>query len=368
LSAYECQGLYGNVKGRVLCTDKPLQGNEMRKIDQIATVFPADIAERVYNLVSNAEFKYGWRSSMSTGYGHWNKDYGRGGSENGIDISANLKDYPALDEAWRYLKSMYWPAADLVRCYVNVHTFGVEGYPHTDSSRIDDKTVVVYVNKGWRREWGGETVVYDGNKIACAELPAFNRGIVFYGDQYHQARSVTRICPEARMTLMFKFSEVRDETRNAIQTFLRNSGAYAIEHDKSKLAYHLLNTYDDLKARGHDQAICSAGGMHSIFGTNWFKSSTVTLANSAVIENIVGSRALQLIHFFNQLNRPDTLEAALKNKSLDVVSNTGVKITLNQETFDALCYIEAANLADQKFLKNYPHLQAMWASSKVKYN
>jgi hypothetical protein len=331
----------------------------MRKIDQLATVFPDELAQRVFNVISQAEFKYGWRSSTSTGYGHWNRDYGQGGSENGLDITHNIQE-PVLLEAWQYLKTIYWPQADLLRCYVNAHTFGVEGYPHVDSTRADDKTMVMYMNKDWRREWGGETIVYDGNRIAHAELPAYNRGIVFYGNQTHQARAVTRICPDARMTLMFKFNENRDQKRNDIQTFLTSIGAYRVAHGRTNLAYHLLNTYDELRARGQSQDLCNAGALHSIFGTNWFQTQTVSLTSSDVIQNLIGDRALQLVHFFNQLDRPETLEAALKNKTLEVVSRSGVKITLNQQTFDDLCTVEAANLAEQDILKHYPHLQALW--------
>lgn len=92
-----------------------------------------------------------------------------------------------------------------MRCYANAHTFGIEGYPHTDSRKPGNVTTIFYINPQWKPEWAGETVfINDLGDIAHAVLPRPGRAVVFDGTIVHSARAVTRLCPALRVTLMFK--------------------------------------------------------------------------------------------------------------------------------------------------------------------
>jgi hypothetical protein len=216
------------------------------------------------------------------------------------------------------------------------------------------------MNPEWRRDWGGETMLYDGYNIVHAELPKYNKGLVFPGAQMHQARSVTRICPAQRITLMFKHCPRGvDPIRDNIQRFVTALGAHKTKHSGRNLATHLLNTYDSLKANGYDQITCSAGALHSIFGTNAFKVQTLQLQDRAQVVNVIGEEATQLVELFHKIRRPGTLERALATKTKQVDSNDGSLITLNEIQLNRLCAIEAANLSDQKALKNYEHLRKL---------
>lgn len=325
----------------------------MKSISTIKQVFPEELLTDVSKVIDTVPWKYGWASNRNIEFTHWNHDFAGANSLNGIDCADKLSG--TLKTAWQHIQDNITGPQALLRCYTNAHTFGVEGYPHIDSRREEDKTIVVYMTKHWQRDWGGETTVYDGDDIVHAELPKYNHGLIFYGNQYHQARSVTRICPAQRVTLMFKFCPHGiDPQRESLQRFLTLIGADKIKHSGRNLWTHLLNVYDILKEHGYRTEICSAGGLHSVFGTNIFKTQTLTPAHRTMVVNTIGDEATKYVELFSRIKRPATLESALKNKTLEVETISGATMTLSQIELNILCAIEAANLADQKSLNKYP--------------
>jgi len=322
----------------------------------IPQVFSPEILKSVEALVNNAPLKYGWASNKKIDYTHWNHDFAHAGSENGLDIADRLP--PELRIAWEFLQREYLGTQSLLRCYTNAHTFGVEGYPHTDSSRPHDYTLVIYMNQEWQRNWGGETMIYAGNQIVHAELPQFNHGLIFPGASWHSARSVTRVCPALRRTLMFKFAAPNcDSQRDRIQVFLQTLGADRIRHSGRNLQRHLLNTYDILHSTMQaDQTTAAAGAMHSIFGTNAFKHKTVANRQREIVAAVIGEPATELVELFRDIDRPKTLESALANSSLDLALRDGSTRTVSESQLNSLCAIEVANLRDQNALSGWPHL------------
>jgi len=328
----------------------------MHRIDKLEQVFPDDLLKTVSDYIAKVPWHYGHASNSSFEFTHWNHTFAKGNAENGLDISDKLPE-PIL-RAWNHLKVKYLGDQTLVRCYTNSHTYGVEGYPHVDSKRSVDHTLVIYMNKEWLREWGGETTVYNDYDIQHAELPKYNRGLIFPGVAVHQARSVTRICPAQRITLMFKFAPRGcDLQRDNIQRLLETAGADKTKHGDSKLMTHLLNVYDILKAAGYGPTVCAAGGLHSIFGTNVFKTQTLGPEQREFVVKAIGEDATRLVDLFKTIKRPATLESALKTNSTTVETVDGQQLILTQDELNSLCAIEAANLKDQKCLHKYPLLK-----------
>jgi hypothetical protein len=335
----------------------------MNSIVKIEEVFPKELLKEVTDVIDSVPWRYGWASNRSVEFTHWNHSFARGGAINSLDISNQLTG--PIKAAWDHIQATYTGPQALLRCYTNSHTFGVEGYPHTDSRRDADKTIVIYMTKHWQRDWGGETTVYHGDDIAHAELPKYNKGIIFHGTDWHSARAVTRICPSQRITLMFKYAPLNtDPIRDEIQKFLTLLDAEKVKHSGKTLWTHLLNVYDILKAQGFKQEICSAGGLHSIFGTNAFKKQMLQFNQRHIVVNLVGEEATKLVELFHTVKRPSTLESALKNNSLEIELNSGATKTLTQNELNSICAIEAANLSDQKSLKNYPHIAKFLRKSK----
>ena len=320
---------------------------------RVKQVLPDELLKQVKTVIDSVPWRYGWASNKNIEFTHWNHDFAGAGAVNSIDVSHKISG--PIKAAWLHIQEHITGPADLLRCYTNSHTFGVEGYPHTDSKRPEDKTILIYMTPDWQRNWGGETVVYHGNEIAHAELPNYGSGLIFNGVDWHCARAVTRICPAQRITLMFKFCpKDADPVRNKLQEFLTALGTQKVKHSGRNLWTHLLNTYDILKANGFKQEICSAGGLHSIFGTNAFKQQILHTDQRDLVVNIIGNEATALVELFHKIKRPSTLEAALKNNTHQIELNDSSTMTLTPTQLNSICAIEAANLHDQKSLKNYP--------------
>jgi len=157
----------------------------------------------------NVFWKYGWKSaSDKMTFGHWNHDILKTSRSNQENYEQVLQSDPTLmpiKAVWNKLKEKFLQGHQLVRCYANAHTYGVEGYPHVDSRRPGNFTTILYVNPGWKPEWAGETVFFDESlDIAQAVMPKPGRVVIFDNRIMHAARGVTRVCPVIRVTLMFK--------------------------------------------------------------------------------------------------------------------------------------------------------------------
>lgn len=158
---------------------------------------------------SNVFWTYGWQSEINKNpFGHWNHDFlktKRSNQEDAEHVLLENETLAPIRELWLQLKANILEGHSLVRCYANAHTFGVEGYPHTDSRTPGNYTTICYVNPVWKPEWAGETIfLNDMGDIAHAVLPKPGRVVVFDGRIVHAARGLSRICPAMRVTLMFK--------------------------------------------------------------------------------------------------------------------------------------------------------------------
>lgn len=326
---------------------------------------PPDILNKIDQLIVDQGWQYGWRSRSKhdTGipFGHWNIDFAKSGSDNGFDVSDRLPE--SLSLAWHHIQEKYCPAARLIRCYANGHTYGVEGYPHTDTIRLGNKTLLIYLNQDWNRDWGGETVFYNGDEVLHAELPKRNKAILFEGSVAHVAKGVSRACPALRVTLMFKLAvpESFDTVRDQIQEFLSTVKADDAAHSANNLTGHLLRTYDYLKRAGQPQHVCNAGAVHSIFGTNIFDwKDRLGYDDQPRIAAVVGETAARLANIFSKIPRPGVLESFIDEFNGTIITLDSGQVAVSQEDFDALCAIEAANLYDQKGLEPYPKLAKLW--------
>ena len=129
----------------------------MTQVKRIAQVLTPDLLEQVTQVINQVPWRYGWNSNKSIEFTHWNYSFAKAGALNSIDVSDQLSG--AIKSAWDHIQDTITGPAALLRCYTNSHTFGVEGYPHTDSRRAEDKTLLIYMNPHWQRDWGGETTL-----------------------------------------------------------------------------------------------------------------------------------------------------------------------------------------------------------------
>ena len=347
------------------------------KVEKVDSIFESGLFERLSVFLKTIGWEYGWRSNQSMGFGHWNHDFAKVVKENGEDVSSKISG--VLLEAWEFLQRERFPDSILLRCYANAHTYGIEGYPHTDSLRDCDETVVVYINKVWKREWGGETIIYgqdkDSNSIVHAELPRQNSAIIFPGSAWHVARSVTRICPELRVTLIFKLAPKNvDPLRDKVQRLLIDLNCHEIKHSGGLLIGHLLRCYDLLKNKNADSDLCAAAGLHSVFGTCIFKERALAIEGKQRVSEVVGEACTKLVIQFSRINsRPASLERFLSMAAAAAAAATeteaeeftipctdGPVMLVSGQNMRRLCAIEGANLVDQRALGAYKNLENFW--------
>lgn len=311
-----------------------MNSNDVRVYDGLA------LEDRLAELVADAKFMYGHHSNKSLGYAHWNYDIVKSTSKN-INPIGIPSDYNLL---WGIVAPLVPIDAYPIRLYANLHTFGLEGYPHSDSPRNNETTIITYLNREWKREWGGETAFYDGQEIVKSVMPKFGRVVCFPSRMTHCARAVSRICPEARVTLIVKVRHPQDDPDLVkLSGFLSFHGAKLLKHSGGTLHDHLIRVYELLKAKDLPKNICLAGGLHSVYGTNSYKHKLITSRDT--VQAAFGDLVDNLVFTFSiQDDRPQVFE--------------------DSPTWEPLLrIIECANLLDQNSLKKYPNLHKLWRTT-----
>jgi dihydrofolate synthase / folylpolyglutamate synthase len=307
---------------------------------------------------------YGWKANSKKKYdpGHWNRKILIQPKNSRHDLGPRLKFHPQVQTLWKSIEQVIGERA-LLHCYINAYTFGTEGYLHRDDTYHykhpgygkTAETIVVFLNKTWNGDYAGETVIFnEEGDIELAVLPKFNRMLVFDSSKLHVARSVSRICQDLRMVLIFKackrrnnelfpveepmetldLSEMEDpsETEDSRLMFLKEH-TVAARHSGKTFYQHLKNVYDILEQNQAPEEICWAGLYHSVYGTTTYEYENPDMTRESVREQI-GTYAEELVYLFCSTRRR-------RNRFL--YNPRGLT---EQQQID-LCKIEFANLLDQ---------------------
>lgn len=331
---------------------------------KIDNFFPEHIYDALVKTYQNPYLTYGWKAHKTNdAHGHWNQDFGGSHADNLADISHRLSGPTLL--AWEWMKEEIIHFDKLIRCYINGHTYGVEGYFHKDSERSDETTIVVYLVDEWKPDWAGETVLLgqDGN-IEESYLPKKNRALLFAGNRLHCARGVSRSFTGLRKTLMFKCRATRSDNFEKLSEYLVKKGALGFGHKKGTLHDHLVRVYQILETAGFSKDICFGGGLHSVFGTNVYNNSLIKPDDINALGEYFSDRAAALAIMFHSIDRPSTLETPLQldESSALIRTRSNELMMVPLDAFDALRAIECANLLDQDSLDKdrYPNLHQFW--------
>jgi|TARA_B100001250_G_scaffold29340_1_gene24069 hypothetical protein len=91
--------------------------------------------------------------------------------------------------------------------YINMGIHSENPDVHVDSSLPGDKTLLYYINREWKHEWGGETIFLDDNAREIEYVTPFipGRVILFDSTIPHAARQQSFAGPDYRFTLAIKF-------------------------------------------------------------------------------------------------------------------------------------------------------------------
>ena len=109
---------------------------------------------------------------------------------------------------------------ELIRCYANAQTILLDGHEHMDGAEENDFTFLIYMNRIWKYEWGGETMFFDRyydmktqSPVQLSSkyklyLPFPNNGLFFPGRIYHYGRAPGRDFYGVRYSLAFKLLKI----------------------------------------------------------------------------------------------------------------------------------------------------------------
>jgi hypothetical protein len=327
--------------------------------------FPEEMFKKFIEQYKNVPMRYGWMANNKTDpHGHWNFSIYNSGGHNLADITDKIGN-GVVKEMWDHFKEKIGEDLILLRCYINGHTYGVDGYLHTDSDREDETTTVLYMNEEWFPNWAGETIFMDRKKTKIIEsvLPKANCLVVFPSNLPHCARGVSRKCYALRQTFMFKARKRRTPTFEKLSSFLKEHGATNITHKTGSLHDHLVRVYQILEDRNFPEHVCLGAGLHSVFGTSIFTNVLIDDSKANIVKETFGDKAYTLAKLFSKIDRPKELEnPEITDDGMIVSLTDGNRVLLPTDTYEDLCLIECANLEDQRGLKTdkYPRLTEFW--------
>ncbi len=95
-------------------------------------------------------------------------------------------------------------------------------------------------------------------------------------------------------------------TEQAVRAWLRERGAESIAHPGGTLYAHLGRVHDRLGALGHDPPVQLAGLAHAVYGTDGFDLTLLAVADRAVLRELVGEHAENLIYLYGACDRSRT--------------------------------------------------------------
>jgi SM-20-related protein len=168
---------------------------------------PAELYDELYENSPRLGWLYGWRAKDPTAR-YWHYEVAGGEKTNTGDLTDRVRSHrlPMFLRYVDWLRSEVVPAETrLLRLYLNAHTFGTDGSVHTDTSRDDELTLVLFLNKDWKPDFGGETSVFDGaGDIEKSVLPRTNRLLTFPSDRVHGPRPLSKLFGGLRVVLVAK--------------------------------------------------------------------------------------------------------------------------------------------------------------------
>lgn len=279
----------------------------MRKIYPIR-VYDNSINPKLIEAITNENrrFSYGWKANTETveDQGHWNNPLLVQPKMSEIDLTDRLEEEnPLIFSMWKYLQEHLIGNQKLSRVYINAYTFGTDGYLHRDDSFFKERgpdspyaeTVIVYLNKEWKANWGGETAIFDDEgEIVKSVLPKHGRILIFDGQKQHASRPLSRLCNVLRQVLVFKTLSTTKDPNNL--NFIRERTTNH-KHSGRTFFEHLVGTQMELLKRGASIDVANAGLFHSVYGTEFYKFQNNDIDREHIKQRI-GERAESLVYAF----------------------------------------------------------------------
>ena len=98
----------------------------------------------------------------------------------------------------------------LERVYFNGQTYGQQGYMHPDAFHDNSRTLLMYCNTKWEKNWAGGTA-FDFGFDSKIFFPFPNSAVYFDSTIFHHAQPVSKNFNGLRVTLAYKLEVETDD-------------------------------------------------------------------------------------------------------------------------------------------------------------
>jgi hypothetical protein len=95
----------------------------------------------------------------------------------------------------------------------------------------------------------------------------------------------------------------------AVRAWLRARGAETVAHPGGTLYAHLGRVHDRLAALGHSPQVAVAGLAHAAYGTDGFDLTLLDVTDRAVLRELTGPDAEELIYLYGACDRSRTWQS-----------------------------------------------------------
>jgi hypothetical protein len=142
-----------------------------------------------------------------------------------------------------------------------------------------------------------------------------------------------------------------------LKDYLLNHSVASAEHSGATLWDHLVGVHRILQVVGSQDYVCNAGLFHSVYATQYFKTTSVDKSKRSEVQALIGTQAESLVWAFCSLPRHVLLEFSLKQHNFDWADKLEGATNANAKQFvQDLIRLECANLLEQKVLYKFPCL------------
>ena len=123
------------------------------------------------------------------------------------DHSVSVQDHELCTSLYEALTKVCKvpPYQSVARVYTDLLRFGDRPRARVEDVGSNNRTVIFFTNDEWNRDWGGETVFYEGDEIAKSVLPKPGRVISFDGRIPHSGRPPITPSHRPRYITVMKF-------------------------------------------------------------------------------------------------------------------------------------------------------------------
>ncbi|MGT2431868.1 DUF6817 domain-containing protein [Cupriavidus basilensis] len=132
-----------------------------------------------------------------------------------------------------------------------------------------------------------------------------------------------------------------------IRRWLTGFGADEVHHHGRPLTEHLVGTWRLLRTWGNPAPVAIAGGFHSVYGTEEFRTRTLPLSARATVASLIGEEAEGLVYLFCLADRRSLFKLRDEGPFHLQLPATGEQVEVKYGVYAAMLEIEVANIVEQ---------------------